>query len=181
MAFVLSGSALTPVQLMMCPRNLTVVLFNSHLLGLSVTWAWADSSRFSTLVSHSRCSRSSFPNTSMSSIWQTAPSRPKMWFTCLSNISGALKIPNGTCWKHTCQKVWWRLLAGEISLIVESATLSFVNRAAPDNCASASSTLGIGWVSLIALSLSAFKSIHMTPFTYRYFASQQYWHVPRCV
>ena len=92
-ASVFSGSARTPSLSMMCPKNLTVVLPNSHLDWLRVTCT--DVNRFSTLLRRSSCSLWFFPKTRMSSIRHTTPSRPsRMRFILFRKISGALDMPN---------------------------------------------------------------------------------------
>ena len=65
-AMVFSGSTLITSSSMRCPRNLSLVFWNSHFAGFSV--APADWMRRSTWLSRSVCSFSSRPKTSTSSI-----------------------------------------------------------------------------------------------------------------
>ena len=91
-AAVLSRSAWIPVSSSRCPRNLTVVLENSHFYGLRVAPAdWILSSAVSKLM---LCSAWVLPKICTSSIWHTTPfNLVRILFILFWKCSGALDIP----------------------------------------------------------------------------------------
>ena len=74
MAAVLLGSAVMPLSSLTCPRNIRLVLQNSHFLLLSVKPA--EERRFSTAWSRLLCSCLVVPKMRMSSIMQSTPGKP---------------------------------------------------------------------------------------------------------
>lgn len=146
MAAVLSGSARIPSWSMWWPRNLRLVLLNSHFSGLRVTPAAAILS--SAANRRWSCSSLSRPNTRTSLIRQSTQSRPwRMEFIRLWKSFGALDIPKGSLLKQYLldgvMKVVRRQELGE-SGICQNPLLasSLVNSLAPVSWANVSSTLG---------------------------------------
>lgn len=97
--FTLPGSGLTSSAERLCPRNIILLLANSHLSLFKVR----PSSRnlLNTWCSLVSCSIWSFPCTKMSSAWHTMPLQPSRICVILRwKYSGAEDIPNGSLLKQ---------------------------------------------------------------------------------
>ena len=96
---VLLGSGEIPFASITWPRNTILVQANWHLFLFSVTPA--ASSFFRTTCKRLSCSFLSFPDTKISSTWQTTPGRLlNISFIRRWKCSGALVIPKGSLLKQ---------------------------------------------------------------------------------
>ena len=158
-AAVLSGFAQIPVSSNRCPRNLILVLDNSHFCGLRTAPPdWVLSSAASKLMS---CSAWVLPKISLSSMWHTTPFDPvRILFILSWKCSGALDILKGgwspwysegrfvkivASWRFYeggQQLGWWG--SGICQNLLLASTCSLLNTLAPVNWVSVVSNLGIG-------------------------------------
>ena len=139
MAAVFWGSAKMPFSLMLCPRNVTCLLLNSHFSALRVTPAfWIHSNAPLSHLSHS----GPFPKLGC-----------HQWVKEL----------------HWAHQVWRWFVPGsvEVSMLIESARIccwhlaSWRQQHAPESWARVSSTWGERCVSQSMLSLKGFRLTQM--------------------
>ena len=113
------------------------------------------------------CSARSLPSTETLSTWQNTPERSESTlFIWHWKISGALEILNSSLLKQNLPKGVIKVVNNLDSLasgICQNSLLAsnLLNIAAPDNCASVVSTLGIRFTSLNTFSFSGVRSIQI--------------------
>ena len=163
-----SGSASIPLELMTCPRNLTLSVLHWHLSRLSVTPA---SSRcMSTASNLWVCSVWSFPWTKMSSMLHSMPSNPwRVWLLCFWNLSEPELILKGNMLKRKRPHGVMNVVSGldsYASFICQNPEFasSFENTMEPANLPRVVSTAGSGWFSLLMYSFNLLRSCRPWPY-----------------